>query len=433
MSDPALALLVFGCFALLLVLRVPVAFSLGLSAFVFFFASGLPALSVVQKIATQIAEPTLLAIPFFILCGEIMSTGGMARRLVDLANALIGFVRGGLAMVNVMASLFFGGMSGSSVADTASIGPVLIPTMAERGYDRDFSVAVTVASSTQGIILPPSHNAILYSLAAGGTVSIQALFLAGYVPGILVGLSLMILSAWVAKRRGYPKGKSFSLRHALRAAASALPALLTPFIILVPLTLGWAPAHQSAVIAVVWSVMVSSFVYRSLDLRAYGGILRRAVRTSGMVMILIGAAAAFGEALTYLHVPRLLAEWLSALPASRVALLLILNVLVLALGAIMDMAALIVILTPILLPVAEGLGLDPIQFGIILLLNLGIGLCTPPVGSTLFVGCAIGKTSIESTSRALVPFYLVMIVVLLLVTFIPELSLWLPDWIARST
>lgn len=432
MSDPAVAALVFGCFVLLLVLRVPVAFSLGLSAFAFFFASGLPAMSVVQKISTQIAEPTLLAIPFFILCGEIMSAGGMAARLIELANALVGFVRGGLAMVNVTASMFFGGMSGSSVADTASIGPVLIPTMAEKGYDRDFSVAVTVASSTQGIILPPSHNAILYSLAAGGTVSIQALFLAGYVPGILIGAALMLLSWWLAKRRGYPRGGRASLTHALAVTLKALPALLTPLIIIVPLALGWAPAHQSAVIAVVWSVVVSSFVYRTLSLGDYGRVLRRAVRTSGMVLILIGAAAAFGEALTYLHVPRLLTEWLTGLGVGKVALLLILNAAILALGAIMDMAALIVILTPILLPVAEGVGLDPVQFGIVLLLNLGIGLCTPPVGSTLFVGCAIGEISIESAARALLPFYAVMVGVLLLVTFVPEISLWLPQWIAAA-
>ncbi len=432
MTDPAIALLVFGCFLLLLALRVPVAFSLGLSAFAFFFASGLPAMSVVQKISTQIAEPTLLAIPFFILCGEIMSAGGMAGRLIELAGALVGSVRGGLAMVNVTASMFFGGMSGSSVADTAAIGPVLIPTMAENGYDRDFSVAVTVASSTQGIILPPSHNAILYSLAAGGTVSIQALFLAGYLPGILVGLALIALSAWIARRRSYPKGERVPVGRTLAITLKALPALVTPLIIIVPLVMGWAPAHQSAVIAVVWSVVVSSFIYRSLRLRDYSRVLRRAVRTSGMVLILIGAAAAFGEALVYLHVPRLLADWLTSLPAGRIGLLLLLNLLILALGAIMDMAALIVILTPILLPVAEGLGLDPVQFGIILLLNLGIGLCTPPVGSTLFVGCAIGGISIEAASRALLPFYFVMIAVLLLVTFVPEISLWLPDWIARA-
>jgi len=429
-SDPALLALVLGCFLVLLLFRVPVAFALGLASFAFFFASGRPALSVVQKIATQMAEPTLLAIPFFILCGEIMSSGGMARRLVDVANVCVGFVRGGLAMVNVVASMFFGGISGSSVADTASIGPVLIPTMVRSGYDRGFSVAVTIASSTQGIILPPSHNAILYSLAAGGTVSIQALFLAGYVPGLLVGAALMTLSAVVASRRGYPRGEIVSSRQALRIAASGVPALVTPLIIVVPLALGWAPAHQSAIIAVVWSIIASSFIYRSLGAADYWRVLKRASRTSGIVIILIGTAAAFGEALTYLHVPEILAAALTAISSQRVVVLLLLNVMILALGAIMDMAALIVILTPILLPVVEPLGVDPVQFGIILLLNLGIGLCTPPVGSTLFVGCAVGEISIEEASRALMPFYVAMLVVLILVTFIPELSLWLPDLVA---
>jgi tripartite ATP-independent transporter DctM subunit len=431
-TDPALLAIVLGSFLLLLALRVPVAFALGLASFTFFFGSGRPALSAVQKIATQMADPTLLAIPFFILCGEIMGAGGMARRLVDLANVCVGFVRGGLAMVNVVASMFFGGISGSSVADTASIGPVLIPTMVRSGYDRGFSVAVTVASSTQGIILPPSHNAILYSLAAGGTVSIQALFLAGYVPGLLVGAALMTLSAIISSRRGYPRGRAVPWREAVRIAAVGLPALATPLIIVVPLALGWAPAHQSAIIAVVWSAIASSVVYRSLGIADYWTVLRRATRTSGLVMILIGTAAAFGEALTYLHVPELLAAALMTISTRPVLLLLLLNAMILALGAIMDMAALIVILTPILLPVVEPLGVDPVQFGIILLLNLGIGLCTPPVGSTLFVGCAVGEVSIERASRALVPFYVTMVVVLLLVTFIPELSLWLPDVVAAA-
>jgi tripartite ATP-independent transporter DctM subunit len=432
MTDPMLLAAVLGCFVVLLILRVPVAFTLGLSAFVFFFVSGRPALSVVQKIATQMSEPTLLAIPFFILCGEIMSAGGMARRLVDLANVCVGFVRGGLAMVNVVASMFFGGISGSSVADTASIGPVLIPTMVKSGYDRGFSVAVTIASSTQGIILPPSHNAILYSLAAGGAVSIQSLFLAGYVPGILIGVALMALSGVIASRRGYPRGQLVPWRQALRIAGAGLPALVAPLIIVVPLVLGWAPAHQSAIIAVVWSIIVSSLIYRSLELTDYWGILKRATQTSGIVMILIGSAAAFGEALTYLHVPELLASALTAISGHRVVVLLLLNLMILGLGAIMDMAALIVILTPILLPVVEPLGVDPVQFGIILLLNLGIGLCTPPVGSTLFVGCAVGEISLEEASRALMPFYLAMLVVLMLVTFIPELSLWLPDLVSSS-
>jgi tripartite ATP-independent transporter DctM subunit len=425
-SDPALLAAVVGSFLALLLLRVPVAFALGLSSFVFFFGAGRPAVAVAQKIATQMSEPTLLAIPFFILCGEIMSAGGMAKRLVELANVVVGFVRGGLAMVNVVASMFFGGISGSSVADTASIGPVLIPTMVKSGYDRGFSVAVTIASSTQGIILPPSHNAILYSLAAGGTVSIQALFLAGYVPGILVGLVLMVLSAVLAARRGYPRGELVPVRQAARLLLGGLPALATPLIIVVPLVLGWAPAHQSAIIAVVWSVVASSLIYRSLGFTDYRGVLKRASRTSGIVMILIGTAAAFGEALTYLHVPEILASGLTAISDQRIVVLLVLNVVILALGAIMDMAALIVILTPILLPVVEPLGVDPVQFGIVLLLNLGIGLCTPPVGSTLFVGCAVGGISLGEASRSLVPFYIAMLVVLLLVTFIPEISLWLP-------
>jgi tripartite ATP-independent transporter DctM subunit len=429
-SDPVLLAAVVGSFLALLLLRVPVAFALGLASFVFFFGAGRPAVAVAQKIATQMAQPTLLAIPFFILCGEIMSAGGMARRLVDLANVAVGFVRGGLAMVNVIASMFFGGISGSSVADTASIGPVLIPTMVKSGYDRGFSVAVTIASSTQGIILPPSHNAILYSLAAGGTVSIQALFLAGYVPGVLIGVVLMALSALLAKTRGYPRGEAVPLRRALRLLLGGLPALLTPLIIVVPLALGWAPAHQAAIIAVVWSVVASSLVYRSLGLASYWGVLKRATRTSGIVMILIGTAAAFGEALTYLHVPEILASALTAISGQRVVVLLVLNFVILALGAIMDMAALIVILTPILLPVVEPLGVDPVQFGIVLLLNLGIGLCTPPVGSTLFVGCAVGGISLTEASRSLVPFYVAMLVVLLLVTFVPEISLWLPDLVA---
>lgn len=432
MSDAGLILLVFTVFTVLLLARVPVAFALGLAAFAFFAGAGLPLLSVAQKICAQIADPTLLAIPFFILCGEIMATGGMARRLIDLANLVVGTIRGGLAMVNVVASMFFGGISGSSVADTSSIGPILIPMMVGKGYDRDFSVAVTVSSSTQGIIIPPSHNAILYSLAAGGTVSIQALFLAGYVPGLLIAMVLMTLSGVIATRRGYPREVRVPWRRAMRIAGGALPALVTPLLIIVPIAGGWVPAHQAAVIAVAWSALVSTLVYRSLPLSGYPRVLERAARTSGLVMILIGAAAAFGEALAYLHVPELLTRALAALTDSRVVLLLLINVLLLFLGMVMDMAALIVLVTPILLPVAESLGLDPVQFGIVLLLNLAIGLCTPPVGTTLFVGCAIGGLPIERAFRGLVPFYVAMILVLLLVTFVPAVSLWLPEWVAGS-
>ena len=426
MTDPALLLLVFGLFGLLLALRVPVAFCLGLSAFAYVFAADVPPLVVVQKIASQSADTTLLAIPFFILCGEIMSRGGMAGRLIDLANVFVGFIRGGLAMVNVAASMFFGGISGSSVADTSSIGALMIPAMSKRGYDRDFSVAVTVTSSTQGIIVPPSHNAILFSLAAGGTVSIKSLFLAGYLPGLLIGLALMLLAHGVARRRGYPSEERVGARRAARIAAGAVPALLTPLIIIVPIALGRVPAHQAAVVAVVWSALVSTLLYRSLPLREYPGILLRAARTSALVLILIGCAAAFGEVMTYLHVPRQLAAGLAGLADSPWALLLLVNVAVLLLGMVMDMAPLIVILTPILLPVVTAAGVDPVHFGVVLLLNLAIGLCTPPVGSTLFVGCAIGEISMERAARGLWPFYLAMAIILLLVTLVPELSLWLP-------
>lgn len=429
MSDPAQLLLVFGLFVALLALRVPVAFCLGLSAFAYFFAAGIPPLVVVQKIASQSADTTLLAIPFFILCGEIMSRGGMAGRLVDLANVFVGFIRGGLAMVNVAASMFFGGISGSSVADTSSLGALLIPAMTRRGYDRDFSVAVTVTSSTQGIIIPPSHNAILFSLAAGGTVSIKSLFLAGYLPGLLIGLALMALAHGVARRRGYPREERVGPRRALSIGIGAIPALLTPLIIIVPIALGRVPAHQAAVVAVVWSALVSTLVYRSLPLRDYPGILRRSARTASLVLILIGCAAAFGEVMTYLHVPQRLAAALAGFVDSPYALLLLINVAVLLLGMVMDMAPLIVILTPILLPVVTAAGIDPVHFGVILLINLAIGLCTPPVGSTLFVGCAIGEISMEQATRGLWPFYLAMVAILLLVTLVPEVSLWLPRWV----
>jgi len=421
-----------GLFLVLLAAGVPVAFGLALAAFTYFLSAGLPALTVVQKIAIQISDETLIAIPFFILCGEIMAASGMAQRLIDLANVCVGFVRGGLAMVNIMASMFFGGISGSSVADTSSIGSILIPMMVRKGYDRDFSVAVTVTSSTQGIILPPSHNAIIFSLAAGGAASVQSLFLAGYLPGVTIGLTLMALSWGIARRRGYPREELVSPRQALRIFLGAVPALLTPLIIMVPIALGRIPAHQPAVMAVLWSAIVGTFVYRTLPVSSYRAVLIRACRTSGMVLILIGAAAAFGEVLTYLHLPARLTSGLLAISDQRVVLLLLINLMLLLLGLIMDMAPLIVIVTPILLPVMVQLGVDPVQFGIILLLNLGIGLCTPPVGSTLFVGCAIGEISIEKATRGLWPFYLAMVVVLLLVTFVPSFSLWIPRLVAGS-
>ncbi len=426
MAEGLQATLLLVAFLGLLALRVPVAFSLGLTAFGWFLAAGVPPLTVVQKMAVQMGNTTLAAIPFFILCGEIMSAGGMARRLVDLASACIGFVRGGLAMVNILASMLFGGISGSSVADTSSLGSILIPMMVRKGYHRDYSVAVTVTSSTQGIVIPPSHNAILYSLAAGGAASVQDLFLAGYLPGAAIAVSLMGVAWWIARRRGYPKEERVPPARAAGILVGALPALATPAIIIVPIVTGTLPAHQAAGVAVLWAALVSTFVYRGLPLSEYPRVLVATGRTSGMVMILIGTAAALGEALTYLHVPAHLTAALTSLTDDRVLLLLAINGLLLALGLVMDMAPLIVLLTPLLLPVVVSLGMDPVQFGIVLLVNLGIGLLTPPVGATLFVGCAIGGISIGEATRALVPFWLALVAVLLAVTFVAGMTGWLP-------
>ncbi len=330
-------------------------------------------------------------------------------------------------MVNILASMLFGGISGSSVADTSSIGSILIPMMKRKGYDADYAVDVTICGSTQGIIIPPSHNAIIYALAAGSSVSIARLFLAGIIPGILVGIGLMIVAYLIAARRGYPRERFPGWRHSLRTSADAFLGLLTAVIIVGGVLTGKFTATESSAVAVVYAFLVTFFVYRDLPLRAFPAILRKSVAVIAMVMFLIASAKAFGWLLAYLQVPAKATQLLLAVAGeNRIALLLLINVLLLALGCIMDMAPLILITTPILLPVVRQVGVDPVHFGIIMMLNLGIGLCTPPVGSTLFVGCAIGEVSIERVARSLPPFYLAMVAVLLLVTYVPWISMAIP-------
>ncbi|MEW5945078.1 MAG: TRAP transporter large permease [bacterium] len=416
----------FGSFAVLLLLRVPVAFSLGASSFIAVVYVGLDPMVVVQKMADGMDSFALLAIPFFILAGNLMTEGGIAARMIDLANVLVGFIRGGLAMVNIVASMFFGGISGSSVADTSSIGTILIPMMKRKGYDADYSVSVTITSSTQGIIIPPSHNAIIYALAAGGSVSIARLFLGGIIPGVMVGLALMVVSCLIAARRNYPRGEMVPLREALKILAGSFPGLLTAVIIVGLVIFGVATATESSAIAVVYAFLIAFFFYREIPLGRLSGILLNSVKTISMVMLLIAAASSFGFVLAYLRIPALVTEALLHTAKSPFAVLLMINVLLLALGCVMDMAPLILIVTPVLLPVVTKIGMDPVHFGIVLLLNLGIGLCTPPVGTTLFVGCAIGGISIEKTTRALPPFYLAMVSVLLLVTYVPWFTMFLP-------
>jgi tripartite ATP-independent transporter DctM subunit len=370
---------------------------------------------------------SLLAIPFFIIAGEMMGQGGISRRLILFSNLLVGRVRGGLAQVNCMASMFFGGISGSAVADVSSIGTILIPMMKEKGYDDDFSVGITVTSACQGVIIPPSHNMIIYSLAAGG-VSVGRLFLGGFVPGVLLGLGLMLVSYIFAVKRGYPKERRYTWKEALKISRDAILGLLTAVIIMGGVISGVFTATESAAIAVVYAFFITFFVYREIPLRAMKGILYSALKTLAMVMALIAAASAFGWLMAYLRIPALATEALLTVSHNKIVLLLLINLLLLVLGTIMDMAPLILITTPILYPVAIGaLGMSPVHFGIMLIHNLAIGLTTPPVGSALFVGCAIGRIRIEQVFKTMLPMWLVMVAVLMLITFVPAVTMTVPN------
>ncbi len=423
--SPEVILLV--SFLVLVALGLPIAFCLGISTFLTVWWIDRPMLIVVQQMADGIDTFSLMAIPFFVLAGQLMARGGTARRMVDFSNLLVGPVRGGLAMVNIVASMFFGGISGSSVADTSSIGSVLIPMMDEKGYDRDFSVCVTVTSSTQGIIIPPSHNAILYAFAAGGAVSIKALFVAGIIPGVMVGVSLMAVTYVLALRRGYPKERRGGWAEAAGVTVRAVPGMLTAVIIVGGILSGVFTATESSAVAVVYALLVTYLVYRDIGPGTLPGILLESVKTIAIVMLLIGTAKAFGWVVAHLGIPEAVTRWFLSVSDNRIVVLLLVNVLLLLLGTIMDMAPLILITTPLLLPVARQIGLDPVQFGIMLMLNLGIGLCTPPVGSTLFVGCAVGQTSMERVTRSIWPFYLAMLAVLLVVAYLPAVTLYLPS------
>ena len=411
----------------LLIIGMPIAYSLGIAALASALFVGIPLEAVWLKLSDGVDNFALLAIPFFVFAGALMAEGGMAWRLVAFANIFVGFMRGGLAMVNVLASMFFGGISGSSVADVSSIGSIMIPMMRKQGYDDHFCVNITITSATQGIIIPPSHNAIIYSYAAGGTISIAQLFMAGVIPGIMIGVSLMVLGFIISTRRNYPKGRVVPLREALRITWEALAGLATVVIIVGGVIGGFFTPTESAAIAVVWAFFVTMFLYRDLKWRQLPQLLHGVVRTVAMVMIVIGFASSFAYMMTLMQVPAKATAFLLSVSDNKYVLLILVNVMLLILGTFMDMAPLILICTPILLPVMKMIGVDPVHFGIILMLNLGIGLVTPPVGTTLFVGCAIGRVPIERAARHLWPFWLAMLVVLILATYVPALSLWVPS------
>jgi tripartite ATP-independent transporter DctM subunit len=420
-------LVLLGSFFLFMIVGVPVAYALGLAALAGALWMELPLDAVMIQIASGVNKFSLLAIPFFVLAGAIMAEGGMSRRLVAFAGVLVGFIRGGLSLVNILASTFFGAISGSSVADTASIGSVLIPEMERKGYPRDFATAVTVSGSVQAILIPPSHNAVIYSLAAGGGVSIGALFMAGVMPGLLLGLTLAIMCLFIAKKRNFPKGEVIPLKQALRICVDALWGLATLVIILGGILTGVFTATESASIAVVWAFFVTMFIYRDYKWSELPRLVHRTVKTVSIVMILIGFAASFGYLMTLMQIPLKVTAFFASLSDNRYVILLMINVLLLALGTLMDMAPLILILTPILLPLVVKLGVDPVHFGMIMMVNLGIGLLTPPVGAVLFVGSAVAKLKIEAVVKALYPFFGAMLLVLAMVTYVPAVSLWLPN------
>ena len=419
-------LILVGGFTVLCLLGMPVAYALGLAAILTALWVGIPLEAIMLKTSDGMDDFPLLAIPFFILAGAIMAEGGMAERIVNLAKVFVGFIRGGLALVNILASTMFGCISGSSVADTASIGSVMIPQMIRNGYPRLFAVNVTISGSLQPLLIPPSHNAVIYSLAAGGTVSVAHLFIAGVIPGLLMGASLMVLCLIIAYRNNFPKGEVIPLRQALKIASDAIWGLVTVVIILGGILSGIFTPTESAAVACVWAFLVTMFVYRDYKWNELPLMIGRVVRTVGMVMIMIGFSIAFGYMMAIMRVPALATEFFVQISSDKYMFLLYVNLLLLFLGTFMDLAPMLLICTPIFLPVIKTFGIDPVHFGIIMILNLGIGLLTPPVGPTLAVGCAIGKVTMEAVSRSILVFYIPMLIVLGLVTYIPALTLWLP-------
>jgi tripartite ATP-independent transporter DctM subunit len=415
-----------GSFAILIAIGVPVAYSLGIASVVGALWIDFPLSADMIQIGSGVNKFSLLAIPFFVLAGAIMAEGGIASRLVDFAAVFVGFIRGGLSLVNILASTFFGAISGSSVADTASIGSVLIPQMEKKGYPREYSAAVTASGSVQAILIPPSHNAVIYSLAAGGSVSIAALFVAGILPGLLLGATLMVLCVYFAYKRGYPKGEPIPLRRAVGMAGDALWGLFTMVIILGGILSGVFTATESAAVAVVWAFFVTMFIYRDYRWKDLPRLMHRTVKTVSIVMILIGFAAGFGYMMTIMQLPQNISAFFASLSNDRYVILLSINILLLFLGTLMDMAPLILIMTPMLLPVVKALGVDPVHFGMIMMVNLGMGLITPPVGSVLFVASAVSNRRIEDVVKAMLPFFGALLLVLFIVTYVPAISLWLP-------
>ena len=422
--------ILLGSFFLMVFLRFPIAYAVALSSVFCLMSMGKNLTTVCQQMVKGISSFSLMAVPFFITMGCLMGSGGISEKLIALANACVGWMRGGMAMVNIVASYFFGGISGSAAADTASLGSILIPMMVDQGYDDDFSTAVTITSSCEGLLVPPSHNMVLYSMVAGG-VSVGSLFCAGYIPGIMLGVFIMGMCYIISKKKHYPKGKKLPFKEALRVTKDTFFAMLAMVIIIGGVSAGFFTATESAAVACIYCLFVGFFIYRELRFKDIPVVLGNTIKTLSMVYALIAAAGAFGWVMAYLNVPTLATNLLLGISDNKIVVLLLINLILLLLGCVMDLAPLVLIMAPILLPVVTKFGMSPIQFGVMMMLNLGIGLCTPPVGTALFTGCAIGNMKIEKVSKAMLPLYIPMLITLLLVTFIPALTMTLPELIMK--
>ncbi len=423
-------ILLLVVFVLLLYVGMPIAFCLALSALSAMLFMDMSPLVALQRISSGMSVFALIAIPFFIYSGELMLRGGAADRIVRFAQAMVGHKKGGLGQVNVLTSLLFGGISGSAVAGVSAVGGVLIPKMKQEGYDGDYAVNVTVSSSVLGLVIPPSHNMILFAIAAGGGVSVGNLFLAGIVPGLLTALLLAVAAYAVAVRRGYAVTDFAGWHMILRQFIAAVPGLLMILIIVGGIRLGVFTPTEASAIAVIYGLLVGFLVYHQLDWKGFLAASQSAARTTASVLFLIGAASAFGWVLAAGDAPTMVSAFLTSITDNPIVMFLMLNLALLMLGAVMDMAPLIVIATPIFLPIAKAYGMDPEQFGVMLIMNLGLGLITPPVGTALFVGCSVGQTSIEQVVKSIWPFYLAHLAAILAVTFVPAITLWLPGWLS---
>lgn len=431
MSAQTLAIVVLlGSFLLMVLLRFPIAYAVGISSVLCLIVQGQSLATICQYMVKGISSFSLMAVPFFITMGVLMGTGGISDKLIALADSIVGWMTGGMAMVNIVASYFFGGISGSAAADTASIGSIMIPMMVEQGYDDDFSTAVTITSSCEGLLVPPSHNMVIYAMSAGG-VSVGALFLAGYLPGALLAASLMVGSYIISKKRHYPKGDKFSIKRLGKQFVTSFWALAAVLIVVVGVVGGVFTATESAAVAVIYSLIVSVFIYKGLNWKGVWQALDKCIDTLSIVLILISTSAVFGFCLTRLHVPDMASKAILGVSSNPYVIALLIDLILLILGCIMDMAPIILIATPILLPIATSIGITPVQFGIIMVLNCGIGLLTPPVGAVLFIGSAVGHCKMERVVKATLPFYVCMIITLLLVTFIPGIAMFLPELLSK--